>query len=544
MRIVVDTARLSRVAVSGRDDRGTAVSEVGRCLLLGVCGAVIWVLSLVGLFGGVARADAPLAWKTVHLDAGNYLQGVSCPSTSLCVGVDSAGNVVTSTSPTAGAGAWTVAPVHPVSSGGAPGQTGLFAVSCPSRSLCVAVGANGTVATSANPTGGSTAWIAGQVVNSSNLHSVSCPSTSLCVAVDDLGDIVTSSDPAGGAGTWTATYLDIPQEIHAPINAVSCPSTSLCVAVYFDGPVVSSTDPAAGAAAWTPTGASIPGASMPGSYITSLACPSTGLCVVVGSAITTSTNPTGGPGAWTTAYSDQDAVLWGLSCPATSFCVADDASGNVLTSTDPTGGGAAWELTAANQDDSVTGLSCPSTSLCVGVSYGTVVVGTPGTSEGTGSGGSSHATSGVVALAASKAIVAANGHARLTLTCSRKGPCRGRYAIEVTGAQAPRSTRRRKAIVLARGSYSIIAGSKRRIAIRLSRNGLVLVRNHHGHLFATLTLSPDHGRSTKRTLTLTLAPRASVDQRTRTVNPQIALNAVIAVAAVLRPGGAWWPSRG
>ncbi len=81
-----------------------------------------------------------------HVDGSNGLLGVSCPSSGLCVGVDNFGNVVTSSNPTGGAGAWAVTNVV-----GANFMTG---VSCPSSSLCVAVDGGGNVVTSSNPTGG------------------------------------------------------------------------------------------------------------------------------------------------------------------------------------------------------------------------------------------------------------------------------------------------------------------------------------------------------------------------------------------------------
>jgi hypothetical protein len=96
--------------------------------------------------------------------------------------------VVTSTNPTGGAGAWTIANVDP--------GIALRGVSCPSVSLCVAVDELTDVVTTTNPTGGPGAWTV-TVVPALGLRSVSCPSVSLCVAVDDSGNVVTSTNPAG-----------------------------------------------------------------------------------------------------------------------------------------------------------------------------------------------------------------------------------------------------------------------------------------------------------------------------------------------------------
>ena len=119
----------------------------------------------------------------------NSLWGVSCPSSGLCVAVDSAGNVVISSNPTGEAAAWTVTPV----------DTNLLnGVSCPSGGLCVAVDQGGNVVTSSNPTGGAAAWTLTHV-DHYFLYGVSCPSSVLCVAVDGSGNVVIGRASGGAA---------------------------------------------------------------------------------------------------------------------------------------------------------------------------------------------------------------------------------------------------------------------------------------------------------------------------------------------------------
>src|SRR5207342_832113 len=102
----------------------------------------------------------------------------------------------------------------------------LLGVSCPSTSLCVAVDDEGNVVTSTSPTGGAGAWTVTGVDGSNEFVGVSCPSTSLCVAADFDGNIVTSTDPTGGASKWTVTAVDfvVTNESNLP-SALSCPST-------------------------------------------------------------------------------------------------------------------------------------------------------------------------------------------------------------------------------------------------------------------------------------------------------------------------------
>ena len=91
--------------------------------------------------GHVVTSTNPIggssAWKVADADSNIPLNGVSCASTTLCVGVDGGGNAVTSTNPTDGASAWKVTEVD--------GANGFDTVSCPSTTLCVTVDAEGNL---------------------------------------------------------------------------------------------------------------------------------------------------------------------------------------------------------------------------------------------------------------------------------------------------------------------------------------------------------------------------------------------------------------
>ena len=289
------------------------------------------------------------AWTVTDVDGSHALSGVSCPSTSLCVAVDSAGDVLSSTDPTGGGAAWNVVNVIE--------DDRIVGVSCSSTSLCVAVDVDGNVLASSDPTGGAGDWSSTEVV-SGNLLSVSCPSDSLCVATDNAGHVVTTADPTGGAGAWTVTDVDGSKYL----DGVSCASTAQCVAVDESGNVVTSTDPTGGAGQWSI--ADVTG----GSEIEGVSCASTSQCVAVADgAVVTSTDPGGGAGQWTAADVDNGDYLFGVSCPSTSLCVATDDEGDVATSADPTGGSSAWTPAGVDGTDFPDGVSCPTTSLCVAV---------------------------------------------------------------------------------------------------------------------------------------------------------------------------------
>jgi hypothetical protein len=332
-----------------------------------VAGLLALVLAGSLMANGVsALAASPLSWSAPTLidssSAQPELDAVSCPSASLCVGVDRFGGIVTSTDPAGDASAWSFAQVGGTYKPNEPCESVplcLRGVSCPSSTLCVAVGAHGQVLVSSDPAGGAGAWRQSEVDEGHALLGVSCPSTELCVAVDSAGDVLTSADPGGGAGAWSATHL-----VEQVLRAVSCASESLCVAVDQAGDVVASKHPTAGAIAWTVS-------SVASTPLLGVSCTEHGgsLCAAVGGEgdVVTSTEP--GIGGWTTTgkVDGSSTAIAGVSCPSVSLCVATDGAGNALSSTDPTGGVGAWTPSHVDAEESLFGVFCASESLCVAV---------------------------------------------------------------------------------------------------------------------------------------------------------------------------------
>jgi hypothetical protein len=290
----------------------------------------------------------------------------------------------------AAAANWTQRQLPPMTPYEVEKQSGptLHGVSCPSKSLCVAVGkANGgdgndsdTLAFSQAPTGGPAEWHVvtlpppGGVAENFNLSAISCASQSLCVAVSgsvhdaQKGFIFVSTDPTGGAATWSPTVINE----GFGLSDVSCPSASFCAAVgaigsgnlgeVFSGKVFTSTDPTSGN--WQMT-------QLPGSVdLRGVSCATPSLCVAVGGEgrIFVSTDPTGGASTWQEVGTPGGPVaLQGVSCVSTLLCVAGNKSGDVLTSTDPSGGAASWSSANAGGSMRITGVSCPTASRCVAV---------------------------------------------------------------------------------------------------------------------------------------------------------------------------------
>jgi hypothetical protein len=303
------------------------------------------------------------------------LFGVSCPTTSLCVAVGSDSLVATSTNPSGGSAAWNV--VHPGGTediGQFGGEGGIVfpgaqirGVSCPSPQLCVGASLQGRFFSSHNPTGGAAAWkitpLGGEKEAHIHMTGISCPSTTLCVAVAYGSKVISSTDPDGDTSAWSVVELGQPLDL----RGISCPSVTLCVAVDNEGKIVYSTDPTGPASSWS---AAVAPAGI--SSLNGISCPSVSLCVTGNAGqMITSTNPAGG--TWNTATAGAGLPVKGVSCPLVSACAAVDNNSDVIVSANPTGGSGAWSyinvipyFEAPNGGpNGMFGLSCPTTSLCV-----------------------------------------------------------------------------------------------------------------------------------------------------------------------------------
>ena len=167
----------ARIIVPGRG----VPRRAARAVLGVACGLV-----LAAVFAGPAAAAVPFAWSTpvtvdraVPFAVTHAITGMGCAPSGLCVGVDDAGEVVSSSHPTGPAAAWGSTTVD--------AQNQLDGVSCPSAALCVAVDDAGNIFSSTNPNGGGGAWTGVNADPTNSIYGVSCPSTTLCVAVDSAG---------------------------------------------------------------------------------------------------------------------------------------------------------------------------------------------------------------------------------------------------------------------------------------------------------------------------------------------------------------------
>lgn len=262
----------------------------------------------------------------------------------------------------------------------------LFGISCPTVSVCVAVGNRGTIVTSENADGGAGAWRSetmkpgphvgtapGEADRTSpgTFESVSCPTVGMCAAVTYAGDFYASGNPVGGASTWRATDLD-GDGADTHLKSVSCPTTTFCVAV------------AAGGSGAASGGGRIIGINEPLSAsisavqvqldesldLQAVSCPSPAFCIAVANQgrIVVSANPGAVGPAWREIETPGGpGDLEAVDCPERGICLAGNARGNVLSSTNANAAAPGWRGGHTGPSVPITGISCPTVSRCAAV---------------------------------------------------------------------------------------------------------------------------------------------------------------------------------
>ena len=329
-----------------------------RSVLLRWATAVVLVVS--ALLGAGSASASGLTWSAAQIDqqtsiAAPDIDALSCPTATLCVAGDNAGNILTSTDPGGGRAAWSAAAVE----SGVAGLPWINGLSCPATSLCVAVDQAGDALSATDPTGGATAWTRVPVSATARLTAVACPSTAACVAVSGGARAFSTESPTGPASGWTPETIDPGNDL----TAVTCPTVAFCAAADDEGNVLTAPGPAG---PWTAT-------HLSSRALMSISCDSGLVCVAAddhGSGWTSS-DPTGGAPAWTRSVITTESGTRGVDCEDPSFCVA--ANDGIEYSADPPAG-APWLTAAPDAAWEPNAVSCVQTSFCAVVGDGEVAV--------------------------------------------------------------------------------------------------------------------------------------------------------------------------
>ncbi len=241
-----------------------------------------------------------------------------------CVAVGTKEGIqVAGSGPSNGGNPWSSATWNPSS---IPGKPSLYGVSCPDQQDCYAVGAKGAIARSGSS---GTQWLGVSGVTNMSLYSISCSSSTQCMAVGEKGIVVVST----GYQSWQA-YGGTGTDLYG----VSCaPGGAFCMAVGQGGVIRTSTG-------------------------------------ISGQLTPIVTSPV--------ALQQQD--LYGVACPATTFCEVVGAAGTdlVLRPQAPSSGGAApaaWTVTPISHGSlshTLYAVACtPSTATSGAAVAGCLVVG-------------------------------------------------------------------------------------------------------------------------------------------------------------------------
>lgn len=161
-----------------------------------------------------------------------------------------------------------------------PQGNGLNSVSCPTTTVCFAVGDFGLILATTNS--GST-WTGQTSPTTRTLHGVSCANTTTCYAVGDGGVILKTDN----GGTW----FQQPSGTGANLNGISCPSFNECVAVGTPGLALFTFNSGAGWFPFSPVYAN---------NLVAITCASTSECYAAGSFVDTSISPSPIQAVWKT----------------------------------------------------------------------------------------------------------------------------------------------------------------------------------------------------------------------------------------------------
>ena len=254
------------------------------------------------------------------------------------------------------------------------GVTGVSGLTCPSATICEAVGAFNSAGIALRTTNAGASW-SDQPVPSGvgELKVVACHSTSVCVAAGEYssgyglyGEVALRT--TNGGATWAAKKL--PAGI-GQFTAISCPTASVCEAF-----AANSTGSGGEATRTTDGGTTWANKAVPGVYQTlAISCPSRSTCEGVGlnnRDYPLTLRTTNGGRTWSvkTLPLSEAQYLASVVCQSATVCEASGTKQAVPLVIRTTNGGASWKpetVPTGLADGDISSLSCPSASVCTAI---------------------------------------------------------------------------------------------------------------------------------------------------------------------------------
>ncbi len=280
-------------------------------------------------------------------------------------------------------------------SGESDSSIDLDAISCPTTTVCYAVGRRNLQSDEGviiGTTNGGHAWTVLSDRTSTPLFGVSCPSVTKCVAVGYSSNLSPATEPGlilsttDGGHTWAA------QSWRGDLDAVSCPGVTTCystgLGLVSQQSIIATTDGADWHDQILPPNTTDPTHSLGG--LASISCPTPMVCYAGGPGPSNASLPvvvatTDGGQQWTL---QRPGTVDSISCPIITTCYAVGVKHGGISLTRTINGGRTWtdptdpteglndilirahpDATPINGINTVDAIACPTDQTCYAVGY-------------------------------------------------------------------------------------------------------------------------------------------------------------------------------
>jgi photosystem II stability/assembly factor-like uncharacterized protein len=252
-----------------------------------------------------------------------FLFAISCATPTMCVAVGTGGTIIS----TSNGSTW-------ASESSGTTTRVLLGVSCPNSSSCVAVGTYGLTMTRTG-----SLWQTYASGTNQHLFAVSCPGTSTCYAVGAAGTLLVTQNRGG---SWTAQASGISNGLYG----ISCPLTTMCLAAGSFGAAVITLDGSSWSGLSAPTANALQGVAFQdvnhalavgygGTILAKAACPTVAESVAPASTATGGTTVTFSASA--SGCPSPLYQFWTLAPGSSSWTIGQPYSSSATFNWDTTG---------------------------------------------------------------------------------------------------------------------------------------------------------------------------------------------------------------